>query len=359
MLKDNRRLFAKDSSKRFYPILSELGHIPIFHPVMVKPCYNHITYLLESIMHIVIFGTGGVGGYFGGRLAQAGQKVTFIARGKHLNAMRSDGLTVESIKGNFTIKPITATDDTTTVKDADAIILCVKTWDIPKAAKAMLPMLGSDTSVVPLENGVEAPSQLAEILGREHILGGLCRISSHLASPGHIHHTAIEPYIAFGELNNRASARAQRLLQAFKQAGLSAEIPADINLAMWLKFLFISAVSGIGAISRVPFGTFRSYEGTRKMLEDALRECYSVAIAQGICLPADSVTSTLALIDSLPPDTMASMQRDVISGCPSELEAQNGAIVHMGQMLNIPTPVNAFIYHSLLPQETLARQIGK
>jgi 2-dehydropantoate 2-reductase len=309
-------------------------------------------------MHIVIFGTGGVGGYFGGRLAQAGEKVTFIARGEHLKAMQANGLVVESIKGGFTIKPVTATDDTRKVNSVDAILVCVKTWDIPKAAKAILPILGTDTFVVPLENGVEAPSQLAEILGREHILGGLCRISSLIASPGVIHHTAIEPYIAFGELDNRSSTRAQRLLQSFEHAGVFAEIPPDINLAMWQKFLFISAVSGIGAITRVPFGTFRSYEGSRMLLEDALRECYSVAIAQGICLPAESVTNTLTLIDSLPPDTTASMQRDVINGYPSELEAQNGAIVHMGKTLNIPTPVNAFIYHSLLPQEDLARRIG-
>jgi 2-dehydropantoate 2-reductase len=307
-------------------------------------------------MHIVIFGTGGVGGYFGGRLAQSGEQVTFIARGEHLKSMLADGLNVASIKGNFTIKPVTATSDTTQVSNVDVVMVCVKTWDIPKAAKAIIPMLSSDTCVIPLENGVEAPSQLAEILGREHILGGLCRISSHIDSPGHIQHTAIEPYIAFGELDDRMSSRAQRLLQVLKQAGVSAEIPSNINLAMWNKFLFISAVSGIGAVTRVPFGTFRSLEGSRRMLEEALNECYSVAIAQGICLPADSVTKTLAFIDSLPPGTTASMQRDIIDGCPSELESQNGAIVHMGKELNIPTPMNSFIYHSLLPQENLARQ---
>jgi 2-dehydropantoate 2-reductase len=307
-------------------------------------------------MHIVIFGTGGVGGYIGGRLAQSGEKVTFIARGDHLKAILAEGLTVESIKGNFTIKPATATDDTTHLRDVDAVIVCVKTWDIPKAAKAIIPILGSNTFVIPMENGVEAPSQLAEILGREHILGGLCRISSHITSPGHIQHTAIEPYIAFGELDNRMSARTQRLLQVFKQAGISAEIPSDITLAMWNKFLFISAVSGVGAVTRVPFGTFRSYEGSRRMLEEALKECYSVAIAQGVCLPPDSVSKTLAFIDSVAPDTTASMQRDIINGCPSELDSQNGAIVHMGKELNIPTPVNSFIYNSLLPQENLARQ---
>lgn len=306
-------------------------------------------------MHIVIFGAGGIGGYFGGRLAQAGEKVTFIARGEHLRAMLANGLKVVSINGDFIVRPVNATDDTTQVRAVDAILVCVKTWQIPNAAKAIMSMLDRDTFVVPLENGVEAPSQLAEILGREHILGGLCRIASRIASPGQIQHTAIEPSIAFGELDNRSSSRARKLLQAFEHAGVSAEIPPDINLAVWQKFLFISAVSGVGAVTRVPFGIFRSIEGSRRVLEDALAECYSIALAQGIHLPADSVTNTLAYIDSLPPGTMASMQRDIIEGHPSELEAQNGAIVHMGQALNIPTPVHAFIYHSLLPQEGVAR----
>ena len=139
------------------------------------------------------------------------------------------------------------------------------------------------------------------------------------------------------------------------RAGVSSEIPADIHVAIWQKFLFISAVSGIGAVTRVPMGTFRSTQGTRQLLEEALKECYSVAIAHGVNLPPDSVASTLAYIDSLPPGTMASMQRDIMDGRPSELEAQNGALVHLGGVHNIPTPVHSFIYYSLLPQENLAR----
>ncbi|OGO31071.1 MAG: 2-dehydropantoate 2-reductase [Chloroflexi bacterium RBG_16_54_11] len=306
-------------------------------------------------MHIVIFGAGGVGGYFGGRLAQAGQPVTFIARGEHLHAMLSDGLRVDSLKGDFTIKPVTATDDPSKVEKADAILLCVKTWQITRAAKAIVPMLGKETFIVPLENGVEAPAQLAEILGREHVLGGLCRIASRIAAPGYILHTGIEPYVALGELDNRPSSRAQDLLDCFTHAGVLAEIPADINIAMWQKFLFISGVGGIGAVTRVPIGAFRSHPQARKLLEAALDECFSVATAQGIHLPTDCVTKTLAYIDSLPHGTVASMQRDIMEGRPSELEAQNGTIVRLGQMLDILTPVNAFIYHSLLPQESLAR----
>jgi 2-dehydropantoate 2-reductase len=334
-----------------------LWHIPTVHQAIIKPCYNQETLLRELIMHIAIFGAGGVGGYFGGRLAHAGETVTFIARGEHLQAMLANGLKVESIKGDFAIQPVTVIDDTTKVDSVDAVLVCVKTWQIARAAKSIMPMLSPETFVVPLENGVTAPSQLAEILGREHILGGLCRIASRVSAPGHIKHTAIEPSVAFGELDNRPSVRSQKLLQSFEHAGVSAEIPPDINVAMWQKFLFISAVSGIGAVTRVPMGMFRTPPGTRQMLEDALQECYSVALAHGINLPSDSVSTTLAYIDSLPSGTMASMQRDIMEGHPSELEAQNGALVLMGRMLNLPTPMHAFIYHSLVPQENLARGI--
>jgi 2-dehydropantoate 2-reductase len=306
-------------------------------------------------VHIVVFGSGGVGGYFGGRLAQAGESVTFISRGEHLQAMLSAGLKVDSIKGDFSLRPVMATDDPSKLNDVDVILLCVKTWQVTKAAKAIIPILASDTFIVPLENGVEAPSQLAEILGREHVLGGLCRIASHIASPGTIRHTGIDPYIVFGELDNRPSLRSQALLQVFTHAGIGAEIPADIMLAMWQKFLFISTVSGIGAITRVPIGAFRSHPGTRQMLESALQDCFSVAHLQGILLPEDSVANTLAYIDALPYDTIPSMQRDIMEGRPSELESQVGTIVRMGQTYNIPTPVHTMIYHSLLPQESAAR----
>ncbi len=261
---------------------------------------------------------------------------------------------VKSIKGDFSIQPVTATDDPTQVRGIGAVLTCVKMWQLPGAAKAIAPMLDKDTLVIPLENGVEAPAQLAEILGREHVLAGLCQIASRIASPGVIEHSGIEPYIALGELDNHPSERANTFLGVLQHAGINAEIPADITAALWKKFLFISAVSGIGAVTRVPFGVFRSTEGTRQLLIQALNECYAVAIAQGVRLPPEAVNNTLAFIDSLPQGTMASMQRDILSGRPSELEAQNGAIVRMGQKLNVPTPVHTYLYLSLLPQENLA-----
>ncbi len=310
-------------------------------------------------MHIVVFGAGGVGGYFGGRLAQAGEKVTFIARGEHLHAMLANGLSVESIKGDFKVQPVNATDDTSQVADVDVLLVCVKAWQVPKAAKVIIPMLGPDTFVVPLENGLEAPSQLAEILGREHVLGGACGLFSHIAAPGLIRHTGSEPWINFGELDNHPSSRTQNLMNIFEHAGISAEIPADINLAMWQKFFFVSPFSGIGAITRVPVGMLRSQQGTRQMLIDALQECYSVATAQGIHLSVDRISDIMAAIDKYPPQNIPSLQRDIMAGRQSELEAQIGAVVRMGKMHNIPTPVYTFIYYSLLPQEMLARGESK
>ncbi len=310
-------------------------------------------------MHIVVFGAGGVGGYFGGRLAKAGEHVTFIARGEHLQAMLANGLTVESIDGDFTVQPVTATDVPSQVADVDVVLVCVKAWQVPQAAKAIIPLLVHNTYVISLQNGLEAPSQLAEIIGREHVLGGACGLFSYLVSPGKIRHTGAEPWVAFGELDKHQSSRAQNLLHIFEHAGISVEIPPDINLAMWRKFLFVSAFSGIGAITRVPVGIFRSQDGTRQMLEDALKECYSVALAQGLHLPTDGVTQIMSAIDQYPPDSISSFQRDVLAGRPSELEEQIGAIVRMGKMLNLPTPVYSFIYHSLLPQESLARGVSK
>jgi 2-dehydropantoate 2-reductase len=306
-------------------------------------------------MHVVVFGAGGVGGYFGGRLAQAGENITFIARGQHLQAMLTEGLKVKSINGDFVVQKVMATDDPSTVKDVDAVLICVKTWQLSQAADAILTMSGPETFVVPLQNGVQAPAQLSESLGIERVLGGLCRIASQIISPGHIQHNGIEPYIAFGELNNQKSSRSQNLLKCFERAGVHAEIPSDIAVSMWKKFLFISAVSGIGALTRAPIGLIRSLQGSRQMLIDALQECYLVALAQGIHLQPESVAETLAYIDSMPARTIPSMQRDIMNGRPSELEAQNGVIVNLGHIHSIPTPVNAFIYHSLLPQESLAR----
>jgi len=307
-------------------------------------------------MRIAVFGAGGVGGYFGGRLAQAGEDVVFIARGDHLKAMLKQGLQVDSVKGDFLVKPVQATDDPAQAGIVDAVLVCVKAWQVPQAAKAMRPMVGPQTFVVTLQNGVEAPSQLATVLGQEHVLGGLCGLITFVVEPGHIRHAGYDPFIRFGELDNRPTERVERLRQAFDRAsGLTVEVPADIQVALWQKFVFVTAWSSMGAVTRAPIGVFRSQPGTRQMLEQTISEIYNLARARNIALSKDILSKTMALLDSIPPDGTASMQRDIMSGKPSELEAQTGAVVHMGQQVGVETPVNAFIYHSLLPMEMRAR----
>jgi 2-dehydropantoate 2-reductase len=308
-------------------------------------------------MRFGIFGSGGVGGYFGGRLAQAGHDVTFIARGKHLAAMRDNGLRVESVLGNFVVQPVKATDDPHQAGLVDVVLVAVKAWDIPAAAEAMKPMVGEETLVIPLENGVDAPEQLASPLGGHHVLGGLCRISSFIASPGVIQHVGVQPYIAFGELDHRVSGRVENLKEVFiRLDGINVEIPADIHQSLWEKFVFIAAVSGVGAVSRQPIGVFRSVPETRAMLLGALEETVAVGRARGVALEEKTAERILTtVIDRVPEGTVASMQKDIMEGRPSELEAQNGAVVRMGREAGVATPVHAFLHASLLPLELSAR----
>ena len=306
-------------------------------------------------MRIAVFGTGGVGGYFGGRLAQGGEDVVFIARGEHLRAMRANGLRVDSLNGDFVIEPIQATDMPQEDGEVDAILVAVKAWQVPDAALAMRPMVGENTFVVPLENGVDAPAQLMAVLGEEHVLGGLCHIVSYIAEPGHIRHAGIEPHVAFGELDGRPSERAEQLKAAFERGGVWAEVPEDIRAAMWEKFLFIAAMSGVGAVTRAPAGVMRSLPETRRLLQNAMEEVVAVGKAHKVNLPDDVVEKTMAFIDNLPEGATASMQRDIIEGRPSELESQNGAVLRLGSEQGVPTPIHAFLYHSLLPQELRAR----
>ena len=306
-------------------------------------------------MRIAIFGTGAVGGYFGGRLAQDGEDVVFIARGEQLRALQDQGLRVDSFEGDFVLRPVRATDDPARVGVVDAILVGVKAWQVTEAAQAMHPLVGPETFVVPLQNGVQAPDQLAAVLGAEHVLAGLCRIVSSVVEPAHIRHAGLEPYVAFGELDNHHSERAERLREAFARAGVAVEIPPDIQVALWKKFLFIASFSGVGAVTRAPARVLRSLPETRHMLEQAMHEVLAVAGARGIALSEKVIRQTMELIDSLPPGGTASMQRDIMEGRPSELESQNGAVVRLGQEVGVATPLHAFIYHSLLPLESRAR----
>jgi 2-dehydropantoate 2-reductase len=306
-------------------------------------------------MKIAVVGVGGVGGYFGGRLAQAGIDTTFIARGATLDALRTKGLRVDSTHGDFHLEQVQATDDPATVGPVDAILMTVKAWQVPEAAKNLGPMLGPDTIVVPLENGVDTPEVLEAIVGRGHVVGGLCAIVSFIAAPGHIKHVAYDPFVVFGELDNSRTERVERLRETFAKANVAAQVPEDIQHSMWTKFLFIAPFSGMGAITRVPVGVWRSTAEVRAITDQILHELVAVARARGVDLGEDAVAKTWERYDAMAPPSTASMQRDIMEGKPSELDAQLGAIVRYAREYGVAAPATTFVYNFLLPQERLAR----
>lgn len=306
-------------------------------------------------MRVAIFGTGGAGGYFGAQLARAGEDVTFIARGEHLQAIRAHGLTVETPHGEIVIQPARATDDPSQAGVADVVLVGVKSWQVVEAAHAMRPLIGPETFAVPLQNGVEAASQLAEVLGANHVVGGVCGTLSWVIAPGRIRSIGDVHFVKLGELDNRVSERCERLRAAFERAGVNVEIPADIRQALWGKFLFVVSLGGVGAVTRVPVGVIRTVPETRQMLTRCMQEILAVARARDVPLADEIVANRLAFIDSLAPDGTTSLQRDIVEGKPSELEAWNGAVVRLGREAGVPTPLHEFIYHSLLPQEISAR----
>lgn len=306
-----------------------------------------------STYRIAVVGAGGVGGYFGGKLAAAGIDTTFVVRGRTLDALRSRGLRVQSVDGDFSVGRVNATDRPSNA--VDAVLMTVKAWQIPEAAARIKPIVRDDTIVVPLENGIDAPEQLATVLERRNVAGGLCAIVSFIVEPGVIRHAGGSPFIMFGELDNRTTQRAQRLVDALRSAGLKADIAEDIHKSMWSKFVFIAPMSGIGAATRVPVGMWRSVPEARNAAASVIREVMAIAAASGVHLDPDMVEKTMQRIDALPADATASMQRDVLEGKPSELDAQLGAAVRLARECGVAAPVLETLYAALVPQERAAR----
>ncbi|HMC00081.1 MAG TPA: ketopantoate reductase family protein [Flavobacteriaceae bacterium] len=306
-------------------------------------------------MNIVVFGTGGVGGYFGGKLAKAGFDVTFIARGKHLEAIKNKGLQIKSIHGDFTVHP-KVTDDISQIKNPDLIILGVKSWQVLDVAKQLKPIVHGNTMVLPLQNGVDNADKLMTVLNPKNVLAGFCKIVSRVDSPGIIEHFAYDPEIVFGEYDNSKTERVKNIKDIFDKAGFNNTISDDIHLDIWKKFLFIATVSGIGAITRAVFGDFRQDDDIRQMLYQTAYEIVAIANAKGIALNNSHIEMVMGVIDNLDYNTTASMQRDIMEGKPSELDNFNGYIVRMGKELHISTPINSFTYHCLLPQEKKVRK---
>jgi 2-dehydropantoate 2-reductase len=292
---------------------------------------------------IAIVGAGGVGGYFGARLAAAGQDVGFVARGKHLEALRSQGLVVRSPTGDLELSPVRATSDPAELGATDYVLLCVKTWQLPEVIATIGPLVGDATAIVTVQNGVEAPDQVAAVYGRNAVLPGAAEVIAYVDGPGIIRHLG-NGKLNFGEWDNRPTPRAERLREAFVDAGLQATVPDDIWAGLWTKFLSVVPSGGLGTATGAGYGVLRTRPGTRRLLTEATTEIRDVALARGIALAADVVPRTLAWIDQLPADGTTSLQRDLIAGRPSEIEAWTGAVVRLGHESGVPTPVNTFLY---------------
>jgi 2-dehydropantoate 2-reductase len=295
-------------------------------------------------MRIVIMGAGGLGGYFGARFAAAGNDVAFVARGAHLAAIRQHGLRVTSALGDLHLRDVVATDDPASLTPADVVIIAVKLWDTETAAEAVKPLLrpgtAPTTAVVSFQNGVDKDAVLTRVLGPEAVIGGVGQIGVVIASPGVIAHTGTMAKLLFGELDNARSARVEAFLAACKAAGIDAEIPDDINLAIWQKFVLLAGMSGCTASMRSTIGPIRANPQARAFLHDVIREAVAVGRAMGVALADDFAEQRMAFIETLPPQMTASMQGDLARGNRLELPWLSGAVVELGRQVGVPTPLN-------------------
>lgn len=299
-------------------------------------------------MRIAMMGSGGVGGYFGARLATSGADVTFIARGRHLAQVRSEGLRIESRDiGDLTIHPANATDDPRDVGEVDYVFVAVKLWDTATAGRAILPMLGPDTTVVSLQNGVEGDAVLAPIVGEHNLIGGVAFIASSIDEPGVITHIGTMQRIVIGERAGGSSPRVEALHAVLVAAGITAEISDDIERTIWEKFVFLVGLSATTTLARTVLGPIRDDPDGREFLLATLRETVAVARAKGITLAEDYAEDRLAFAAGLPADMTSSMHHDLENGRPLEVAWLSGAVARFGKELGIPTPVNQTVFAAL------------
>jgi 2-dehydropantoate 2-reductase len=300
-------------------------------------------------MRIAVIGAGGTGGYFGGLLAQAGEDVTFIARGVHLGALRRRGLTLESrLAGTFTI-PVQATDDPRGVGSVDLILFCVKTYDTDTAAESIRPLIRPDTMLLSLQNGIDNEERIARAAGHTSGIGAVAYVTSVIKGPGVIAQTSGPGKIILGELSGGASARTERLHNVLQRAGITAEVHPEIRLVLWQKFLFICAFSGVTAVSRLPIGAILADPETHDLFQGTSEEVEAVAHASKIDLPADGVEQALATASAAEPSARGSLYHDLAVGRRLELESLNGEVVRRGREHGIETPLNFAIYATLRP----------
>jgi 2-dehydropantoate 2-reductase len=300
-------------------------------------------------MRIAVVGAGGTGGYFGGLLARAGQDVTFIARGTHLEALRTRGLTVESrLAGTFTL-PVRATDNPTEVSPVDLILFCVKTYDTDAAAESIRPLIHPETMLLSLQNGIDNEERIARAAGHTSGIGAVAYVTSAIKAPGVVAQTSGPGKIIFGELSEGTSTRTERLHDVLQRAGITAEVHSDIRVVLWQKFLFICAFSGVTAVTRLPIGTILSDFATHALFQGVLEEVEAVVRAGDIDLPADCVEQAMATAAAAEPWARGSLYHDLASGRRLELESLNGEVVRRGREHGVSAPLNFAIYAALRP----------
>ncbi|HAT51707.1 MAG TPA: 2-dehydropantoate 2-reductase [Betaproteobacteria bacterium] len=298
-------------------------------------------------MRIVVIGTGGVGGYFGARLTEAGENVTFVARGAHLEAIKSRGLTVYSALGDMHLKDVQCTENTRDIGHADIVMIAVKLWATDEAIQTAKPLLGKNTGIISFQNGILAEESLIAAYSSQHAMGGVANIAALIEEPGVIRHNGNMASLAFGELNNTQSERAQSLLTACSRANIKAEIPDDINRAIWEKYIRLVTMSAMTTLCRMPIGPIRDEVHTRNLLSQILAEIIDVGKAKGLKFSDNVLQEQLDIIDGYPPSMVASMCGDLRRGYPLEVPWFSGTIVRLGKELNIPTPANGFVYAAL------------
>jgi 2-dehydropantoate 2-reductase len=299
-------------------------------------------------MRIAVYGAGGVGGYFGGRLAQAGADVHFIARGAHLVALRERGLRVRSVKGDFQV-PAQATDDAAEIGRCDFVLFCVKTFDTDAAAARLGPLVGDGTAVVSLQNGVESEEKLGRAVGEDRVMGGAAFIFAEIAEPGVIVHSGGPASITFGELDGSISARAKRLLAYCERAGFPAELSADIKTVLWAKLAFICAQAGLTAAVRLPIGEIRTAEASWAAYGRLVGEVSAVAEADGHPLPPAAQQRALDLAQGIEPGSFSSLHDDLVAGRRMELEGLHGFIVRRAAQHGLAVPMSEAVYAILQP----------
>ena len=298
-------------------------------------------------MRITVMGAGGVGGYFGGLLARAGNEVALIARGAHMEAIRSQGLKVKSRMGDFNVS-VEATDDPRQIGPAELVLLSVKTYQNAATIPTLTPLVGESTSLLTLQNGVEGHKELAQAVGPERVLPGSAYIETHIESPGVISQRGDVARIVFGETGGQRTPRAQRILETLQTAGIPTSLSTDVVKELWTKFLFICTLAGVTSAARAPMSQLLQHAEARETILAVMREVEAVGRAGGVNLDQDVVEKTMEYLETTAKDLHASMHTDLESGRPLELEALNGAVVRIGRQAGVPTPVNSLLYSILV-----------